>query len=71
LQALITLAGLKLELDVEMGRVKEFRENWVTVKDWSEGARYETGIDKERAHALHIAITAEPNGVLSWLKKYW
>ena len=71
LRALITLAGLKLDSDAELGRTKEFRENWVTVKDWSEGARYESGTDKERAHALYTAITAEPNGVLSWLKKYW
>ena len=71
LQALVALTGLKPDLDAEMKRVKEFRKNWVAVKDWNESVRYETKIDEKRAHALYVAITAEPNGVLSWLKKYW
>ena len=71
LQALVALTGLKPDLDAEMKRVKEFRKNWVAVKDWNESVRYETKIDDKRAYALYVAITAEPNGVLSWLKKYW
>jgi AbiV family abortive infection protein len=71
LKALVALAGLKPDLDAETARVKELRDNWGNVKDWSEGVRYETGIDDKRAHDLYTAITSEPNGVLSWLKKYW
>jgi AbiV family abortive infection protein len=71
LKALVALAGLKPDLDAEIASVKDFENNWADVKDWNEGVRYETNIGDKRAHALYTAITSEPNGVLSWLKKYW
>jgi hypothetical protein len=71
LGALVELAGLQSALDVEMRNVRAFRDNWAVVKDWREDARYETKISKNQADDLYIAITADPNGVLSWLKMYW
>jgi HEPN domain-containing protein len=70
-ESLVTLTGLKPDLDAEMKRVTDFRKNWVVVRGWNPFARYETRIDDKRANDLYVAITAEPNGVLSWLKKYW
>ena len=71
LGTLVELAGLKPALDAEMRNVKAFEDNWAVVKDWREDARYEVKIDKNQANDLYVAITADPNGVLSWLKKYW
>ncbi len=71
LGTLVELAGLQSSLDAEMRNVRGFRDNWAVVKDWKEDARYEAKIDKNRANDLYSAITADPDGVLSWLKKYW
>jgi hypothetical protein len=70
-ESLVALTGLKPDLDAEMKGVADFRKNWATVRLWSGNARYETNIDDKRAHDLYTAVTAEPSGVLSWLKKYW
>lgn len=71
LGVLVDLAGLQSALEAEMTSVRAFRDNWAVVKDWKEDARYEAKISKTQAEDLYVAITADPNGVLSWLKKYW
>lgn len=70
-ETLVALTGLKPDLDAELMRSKGFRKNWATVRSWSPFTRYETKIDDKRAHDLYVAITVDPDGVLSWLKKYW
>jgi HEPN domain-containing protein len=70
LPRLVKAAGLQLDLESKMRLVAEFNLYWATVKDWSEESRYEAKIDKKRASDLYLAITDEPHGVLSWLKKY-
>lgn len=68
---LVALAGLQSALDAEMRSVKAFRDNWAVVKDWTVDARYETKIARNQAEDLYVAITDDPNGVMSWLKNYW
>jgi len=47
-----------------------FRQNWLTVKDWDETARYET-VSHQKAKKLYAAIADKPNGVMQWIKARW
>lgn len=40
LQHLVVLAGLKMDLDAALQTDTDLRDNWNTVKDWSESSRY-------------------------------
>ncbi|WP_305403898.1 hypothetical protein [Photobacterium leiognathi] len=71
LRDLIGVAGLKQKLTEKENEDEEFKLNWAVAKDWSETARYETGIDQNKAFDLYDAITSEESGVLVWLKNYW
>lgn len=71
LRDLIGVAGLKQRLTEKESEDEEFKLNWAVAKDWSETARYETGIDQNKASDLYCAITSEESGVLVWLKNYW
>jgi len=50
--------------------VDGFVENWKTVKRWTVTSRYESKSEVE-ARNLYEAITADPNGVLRWIRNYW
>ncbi|MCD9544074.1 DNA-binding protein [Photobacterium carnosum] len=71
LKDLIGLAGLKQRLTEKEGEDEEFKLNWAVSKDWSELARYDTGIDEFKAKDLYDAIIDDNSGVLVWLKNYW
>ena len=47
-----------------------FSENWVTVRDWDEGARYVIWPEPE-AREMYRAVNDPQTGVLPWLRKYW
>ena len=69
LNTLIGLAGLRLQFNQAMGQA-EFSANWSTVKDWSEEARYDTGISAQMAQDLFEAIAGQ-HGVLQWVQQHW
>lgn len=48
----------------------ELEVNWAIVKDWTEVARYETGISEAQARDLYSDCVGR-NGVLPWIKKQW
>lgn len=69
LNTLIGLAGLRLQFNQAMGQ-SGFSANWSTVKDWSEEARYDTGISAQMAQDLLDAIAGQ-HGVLQWVQQHW
>jgi len=68
LDKLLSLAGLDAQLEKDMDANKAFKENWSTVKDWTEESRYRTsGLNgKDMYNAV-----AGPHGVLPWIKLRW
>jgi len=71
---LVRIAGMQDELDARLKEsnalVDGFVENWKTVKRWTVTSRYESKSEVE-ARNLYEAITADPNGVLRWIRNYW
>ena len=70
LSALIKVAGLDQQLQIEMQADAAFGVNWGTAKDWSEQSRYERWTEPE-ARSLFTAITNQQHGVLRWLRRHW
>ena len=48
----------------------DFRANWVVVRSWSEGSRYERHT-MESAKELIEAVGETRHGVISWIKLHW
>jgi hypothetical protein len=79
---LIRLAGLSQELADRLAESAAaaasvggpsggaFAGYWGTVLGWKVESRYEAKSEVE-AKALYEAITADPDGVLIWLRKFW
>jgi HEPN domain-containing protein len=67
---LVSLAGLKSQLDTDADRSAEFQAAWSVVSSWSEASRYEI-IDPFRATAMVEAVSSEENGVMPWLRRHW
>lgn len=67
---LVLLAELKVLLDSELAANPALKENWTTVKDWTEASRYQRQ-PKDDAESLHAAITDPTNGVLPWIQRHW
>lgn len=75
LLTLLSVSGLSKEHEDEKTRSNDsepnnFRNNWATVKDWSEETRYKR-MSKKQAEDLYKAIADPKQGVFSWLQKYW
>ena len=71
LEKLLSVSGLKAELQEEIRSNPKLEVNWAIVKDWSVESRYSTDISETAARDFYSAVTARKNGVLSWLKKWW
>jgi len=71
LEKLLSISGLKAELQKETRSNPTLEVNWAIVKDWSEQSRYSTSISETQARDFYSAVTARKNGVLTWLKKWW
>jgi HEPN domain-containing protein len=71
LTRLLKSAGLNNDHENELNRNQQFKDYWLTVKDWSEQSRYIPLQARQKAQDLYEAITDPRNGVLQWLKKYW
>ena len=68
LDKLLTLAGLDTQLEKDMAANKSFKENWSTVKDWTEESRYSTS--QLNGKDMYNAVTGS-DGVLPWIKLRW
>ena len=71
LKELVSHAELKDELENEIEANPIFEDYWNIVEDWSEQFRYSDSISMSKSRDLYKACTAQKNGVLSWLKKWW
>lgn len=71
LEKLLSVSGLKSELQKEIQNNPNLEVNWAIVKDWSVESRYSTDISETTARDFYSAVTTRKNGVLSWLKKWW
>src|SRR5204863_6872678 len=68
---LLRLTGLVDEHERECIRNPTFDLNWTMIKDWSEQARYNIGVDWSQAASFRRAVVSRRNGVLPWLQKWW
>ena len=71
LDELLTISGVKLEMEVHSKADSSFEINWNTVRDWNESVRYEVGITEATARGMYDAVTNEASGILTWLKTQW
>ena len=62
--------GLQLKLDTTPAADPTLGKNWQLVKDWNEGARYESKSEVQ-ARELYNAVTDNASGVLKWIKGHW
>ena len=67
---LVDLAGLRSELDARRGQNDGFEAYWLVARERRSDSRYEAH-DQSDARSLLRAITADPDGVLAWLRRYW
>jgi HEPN domain-containing protein len=67
---LLSLAGLKDELNASMAASPILRQRWTIIENWSEQARYDVWT-QETAQAILEAIGADEKGLLQWLKTRW
>lgn len=70
LDELIGLAGIKLQLQDDMGRDQVLSASWGIASKWNETSRYEMW-DQFAAASMLEAVGDENHGVLQWLKKHW
>ena len=70
LNELMVAAGLMRNWQADAPVGCERYENWKTVKDWNEQARYRR-LSQADAEALLNAITDTTNGVLTWIRLHW
>ena len=57
-------------LERKAGQDPALRENWATLKDWTEETRYQSR-GRRQAEEILAAINDPLHGVLQWLKGYW
>lgn len=64
------LAGLKNEIALTSGPLFD---NWSLVTKWKEERRYEPAgtYDRNEAEKFLSAVSADPDGVFTWLSKRW
>lgn len=70
LVALLTLAGLKRDLDLATAADVQLSANWAFASGWKETSRYER-IDPFTANRMLAAVGDAEAGVLQWLKTRW
>jgi hypothetical protein len=62
-------AGLRPDLTALRANNRNAYENWLTVKDWDSNGRFPGSEPSVKAlNDMILAITAEPDGMMSWLR---
>ncbi len=70
LESLSKAANLEATLGLAISANANLAVNWLTVKRWSELARYQQ-FTEVQSRELHEAVTDTANGVLPWVKLHW
>ena len=70
LEALITLAGVAADLEADCEGSAALNDNWTLTTEWRETCRYGQKTQAE-AEKLYNAITNDPNGILTWIRRRW
>lgn len=70
LNDLMTFAGLQEALATDTGVNANLRDNWLSVRDWSELSRYQL-IPEAEARTLVDAVNHPTNGMLPWIRIRW
>lgn len=70
LDELVGLAGIKRQLQDDMGRDPVLSAAWGIASKWNETSRYEMW-DQFAAASMLQAVGDGNHGVLQWLKKHW
>jgi len=70
---LVTLAGLRVQLDQKLSIEPQFRSNWTLVTRWNEALRYRPigSATQSEATRLINALEDTNEGVFTWIKKRW
>jgi hypothetical protein len=67
---LLSLAGLKNQLDADLDQSADLSAAWSVVSGWNEASRYDL-IDPLQATAMVDAVVNGRSGVMQWLKQHW
>ena len=67
---LVKLAGLEPRRAADIAANSVLHNHWLTLKDWSEKARYQT-TSQQKAKKLYQAITDKTNGGMQWIRVHW
>ena len=71
LDELLTISGVKSDLEKRSETESAFAINWNTVRDWSETLRYELGVTEALAKGMYEAVVNRTTGILPWLRTQW
>lgn len=71
LDELLTISGVKSEMEKQAESDSNFEINWNLVRDWTEAARYDSDVSETSARNLHEAVTHASSGILPWLRTQW
>lgn len=70
IEELVKLANLESQRGHDVAASVDLGKNWQIVKDWTEGARYESWTEIQ-ARELFEAVINPTNGVFPWIKVRW
>ena len=71
LDDLLSISGIKSQLEARSKSDPLFESNWSTVRDWNESFRYDLLVTEPVARTMYEAITDLSSGVLPRLKTQW
>ncbi|HEV7745582.1 MAG TPA: HEPN domain-containing protein [Pyrinomonadaceae bacterium] len=71
LNKLLSVSGLESEYRKETNRNPNFELNWTIVKDWSEQARYASGVSRAKSKDFRSAVVRRKTGIFPRLQKHW
>ena len=66
---LLSLAGLKNQLETDLDQSADLKAAWSIASGWSEASRYEM-IDPFQATAM-VDVVDGRSGVMQWLRRHW
>jgi HEPN domain-containing protein len=70
LEALLSLAALKADLDAAASADAELKNYWATVIVWEEGSRYDRWTKKDSEDLIQ-SVADKKHGVLRWIMSRW
>jgi hypothetical protein len=68
---LLSISGVKPQLEARASADSAFQVNWNTVRDWAVTDRYDHSTSEAKARDMRVAVADPTSGVLPWLKTQW